>query len=287
MEMRSGSFTLDLTKQPLIMGILNVTPDSFYDGGAHAGTEEALRHAREMIAAGADIIDVGGESTRPGSDPVTAADEIQRIRPVVESLVEEGRVPISIDTRKADVAGAMLETGAHLINDVSGLEHDPAMAGIVAESGVPVILMHMRGTPETMQTLTDYDDVVSEVRCELADRVAAAEAAGIAPGNIIIDPGIGFAKTAGQSLELIARLDELGELGKPILLGPSRKSFIGKTLDLEPQDRLEATIASCIVGVRKGARILRVHDVKAVSRAIRMHEALTQYERPEERKVSG
>jgi len=286
MEMHLGSFTLDLNERPLIMGILNVTPDSFYDGGAHAGTEEALRHAREMIADGADLIDVGGESTRPGSDPVSAADEIERIKPVVEHLLEDARVPVSIDTRKADVARAMLAAGAHMINDVSGLTHDTAMAGIVAESGAPVVIMHMRGTPETMQTLTDYDDVVNDVKRELAGQVAAAEAAGIAPGSIIIDPGIGFAKTARQSVELIARLDELEDLGKPILLGPSRKSFIGKTLGLEPQDRLEATITSCIVGVRKGAHILRVHDVKAVSRALRMHEAFAPYERLKERKVS-
>ena len=287
MEMRLGGFTLDLGKRPLIMGILNVTPDSFYDGGTYAGTEGALRHAREMIADGADIIDVGGESTRPGSNPVTVADEIKRIGPIVELLLVDGRVPISIDTRKADVARAMLEAGAHLINDVSGLTHDPAMAGIVAESGAPVVIMHMRGSPGTMQTFTDYDDVVTDVKLELAGRVAAAEAAGIQPDRIIVDPGIGFAKTAAQSVQLIARLDELKDLGKPILLGPSRKSFIGKTLGLEPQDRLEATITSCIVGVRKGARILRVHDVGAVSRAMRMHEAFTTYEQAEQRKVSN
>ena len=285
MRMRSGCFTLNLNERPLIMGILNVTPDSFYDGGTHQGTEESLRHARQMIADGADIIDVGGESTRPGSAPVSAADEIRRIKPVVDLLVEDARAPISIDTRKADVAREMLRAGAHLINDVSGLRQDPAMAGIIAESGVPVVIMHMRGTPDTMQSLTDYDDVVCDVKRELAGQVAAAEAAGIEPGNIIIDPGIGFAKTPEQSVELIARLDELMDLGKPVLLGPSRKSFIGKTLSLEPQDRLEATLTSCIVGVRKGARILRVHDVKAVSRAVRMHEAFVSYERPGERKV--
>jgi len=286
MEMRLGGFTLDLNERPLVMGILNVTPDSFYDGGAHAGTEEAFRHARQMIEDGADIIDIGGESTRPGSDPVSPGDEIQRIKPVVELLLEDARVPLSLDTRKADVARAMLQAGAHMINDVSGLTYDPAMAGVVAEGGVPVVIMHMRGTPETMQTLTGYDDVVSDVKHELAGQVAAAEAAGIEPGNIVVDPGIGFAKTAGQSVELIARLDELMDLGRPILLGPSRKSFIGETLGLEPQDRLEATLTSCIVGVRKGARILRVHDVKAVSRALRMHEVFAGYERLEERKAS-
>jgi dihydropteroate synthase len=268
------------------MGILNITPDSFYDGGEHAGIEDALRHAREMVADGADMIDIGGESTRPGSEPVRSDVEIGRIKPVVEQLLEDVDVPLSIDTRKADVAREMLETGAHMINDVSGLKHDPAMAEVVIRSGVPVVIMHMRGTPGTMQRLTDYDDVVGEVKRELAEQVAAAEAVGILPQNIIIDPGIGFSKTARQSVELIARLDEFQDLGKSILLGPSRKSFIGKTLGLEPQDRLEATITSCIDGVRKGARILRVHDVKPVVRALRMHEVLTRYELPEQRKVS-
>jgi len=286
MELRLGDFTLDLDRHPIIIGILNVTPDSFWDGGAYAGTENALRHARKMVADGADIIDIGGESTRPGSEPVTSAEEIQRIKPVVELLIEDAQVPLSIDTRKADVAREMLQAGGHMINDVSGLKHDPAMAEVVAESGAPVVIMHMRGTPETMRTLTDYDDVTGDVKRELAEQVAVAEAAGILSRNIIVDPGIGFSKTAEQSVELIARLDELKDLGKPILLGTSRKSFIGKTLGLDPQDRLEATITSCIVGVRNGANILRVHDVKAVSRALKMYEVFARYEMPEERKVS-
>jgi len=286
MEMCLGDFTLDLDERPIIMGILNVTPDSFYDGGMHSGTENALRHAREMIADGVDIIDIGGESTRPGSEPVSAAEEIQRIKPVVDLLLEDAQVPLSIDTRKADVAREMLKAGVHMINDVSGLKHDPAMAEVVAEGASPVVIMHMRGTPETMQTLTDYDDVLGDVKRELAEQVVVAEAAGIGPRKIIIDPGIGFSKTAEQSAELIARLDELRDLGKPILLGPSRKSFIGRTLGLDPQDRLEATITSCIVGVRKGAGILRVHDVKAVSRALRMHGVFARYEKIGKRKVS-
>jgi dihydropteroate synthase len=286
MELLLGKFRFNLEERPLIMGILNVTPDSFWDGGAHAGPESALRHAREMIAAGADIVDIGGESTRPGSPPVGALEEIERIKPVVELLLEDSEAPISIDTRKAGVAREMLRAGAHMINDVSGLEHDPDMAALLAESGASVVIMHMRGTPENMQSHTDYGDVVDDVKRELAGRVAKAEAAGILPEKIVIDPGIGFAKTAQQSIELIARLDELGDLGRPVLLGPSRKSFIGKTLGLDPQDRLEATIASCIFGVRKGARILRVHDVGPVSRAMRMHAAFARHEALKQRKAT-
>lgn len=286
MELRLGDLILDLDVRPLIMGVLNITPDSFWDGGKYSGADEALRRAREMVAGGVDIIDVGGESTRPDSEPVDSAEEIRRIRPVVNLLLENVRVPLSIDTRKADVAWEMLEMGAHMINDVSGLSFDAAMPDVLRKSGVPIVIMHMRGTPDTMQSLTDYDDVVADVKEELAERVGLAEGAGILPDNIIIDPGIGFSKTAEQSLELIARLDELQDLGKPILLGPSRKSFIGKILGLDPEDRLEATIASCIFGVRKGARVLRVHDVGAVSRALKMHRVIDGYEVSGERKVS-
>jgi dihydropteroate synthase len=196
---------------------------------------------------------------------------------VVRALLEDGRVPISIDTRKALVAREMLELGAHMINDVSGLHFDKDMTRVVKDYGVPVVVMHMRGTPETMQELTDYDDVVVDVKRELAQRVEVVERAGILPENIVIDPGIGFSKTAEQSIELIGRLGEFLELGKPILLGPSRKSFIGKTLGLKPEDRLEATIASCIVGVSNGAAILRVHDVRSIVRALRMFERFTHH----------
>jgi dihydropteroate synthase len=262
------------------MGILNVTPDSFWDGGRFAAAEPALERAREMIAGGADIIDVGGESTRPGSKTVGAEEEIERIAPVVESLVRDGRAPVSIDTRKAKVADAVLSLGAHMVNDISGLAFDEGMTGVVTRHGAPVVIMHMRGTPEDMQKHTGYDDVVADVRRELAARVAVATAAGIPAGSIVIDPGIGFSKTAPQCVELIARLDEFLDLGYPILLGPSRKSFMGKVLGLEPKDRLEATVACCIVGVEKGASILRVHDVAAVSRALRMQEELRRPGRP-------
>jgi len=269
---------LDLGSRPAIMGILNVTPDSFYDGGKYAGPEDAVARARAMAAEGADIIDVGGESTRPGSGGVTAAEEIERLQPVVERLAGEIDVPISVDTRKAAVADAMLAIGAHMINDVSGLAYDERMTEVVRSHGVPVVLMHMRGTPEDMQQRTAYDNVVSEVRQELMERVAAAEAAGIAREKIIIDPGIGFSKTAEQSAEIIAAVSRFVETGYPVLLGPSRKSFMGRLLGLEPEDRLEATIATCIWSVLKGVKILRVHDVGAVARALSMVREVSKRE---------
>jgi len=270
MKMDLKGHVLDLESRPAIMGILNVTPDSFYDGGKYAGPEDAVARARAMAAEGADIIDVGGESTRPGSGGVTAAEEIERLGPVIERLAGETDIPISVDTRRAGVAEATLALGAHMINDVSGLAYDDRMAEVVRSHGVPVALMHMRGTPEDMQQHTGYADVVSEVRRELLERVAAAEAAGIARDKIIIDPGIGFSKTAGQSAEIIAAVDRFVDAGYPVLIGPSRKSFMGSLLGLEPEDRLEATIATCIWSVLKGVKILRVHDVGPVARALSM-----------------
>ncbi len=270
MQLRLKNHVLDAGKRPLIMGILNVTPDSFWDGGNHFDPEKALARAQEMIEDGADIIDVGGESTRPGSQPVSFENEIARIRPVVERLVKETEIPISIDTRKSRVAKAMLELGAHMINDVSGLMFDPEMADVVREFGVPVVIMHMRGTPQDMQSHTAYGDVVREVKDELLKRVEWAKSKGIGSEAIIIDPGIGFAKTAGQCIEILARLNEFVDMGFPILIGPSRKSFIGRLLGLEPEERLEATIAACIVGALKGASIVRVHDVREISRAMRL-----------------
>jgi len=274
LELRLRDFAFPLGDRTILMGILNVTPDSFYDGGRYADCEAAVRRALEMFEGGADIIDVGGESTRPNAVPVSAQEEARRIRPVVKALLESGNVPVSIDTRRSQVAREMLELGAHMVNDVSGLTFDGGMPEVLVKYDVPVVIMHMRGTPADMQSHTSYDDVVTDVKRELAGRVQAAEAAGIRPENIVIDPGIGFSKTAEQCLELIAGLDELLDLGKPILLGPSRKSFIGKTLGLDPDDRLEATITSCIVGLIKGASMLRVHDVESVARALRMFERL-------------
>lgn len=280
MKLALRDYTLELGKIPRIMGILNVTPDSFWDGGKYATAERAIERAEQMAEDGADIIDVGGESTRPGSQPVDGEEEIRRIAPVVEVLLRKLNVPVSIDTRRAAVAKKMLELGAHMINDVSGLSFDRTMSDVVKEHGVPVVIMHMRGTPDTMQSFTDYDDVVLDVRQELADKVASAERAGIHPENIVIDPGIGFSKTPEQCVELVARLDELCEIGKPVLLGPSRKSFMGKILGIKPEDRLEATITCCVIAARKGAGIVRVHDVASVRGALNMLEGITDRERP-------
>jgi len=286
MKIALRNYTLDLGARPHVMGILNLTPDSFYDGGKHVAGA-AVEHARQMASEGADIIDVGGESTRPGSASVDAAEEIRRIGPVVERLVAEIKVPISVDTRKALVAAEMLRLGAHMINDVSGLAHDPEMARVVSESGAAVVIMHMRGTPETMQQMTGYGDVVGEVKQELAERIGYAEASGIGPDRIVVDPGIGFAKTAEQNLELIGRLGELAGLGKPVLVGPSMKSFIGKALGLEPGDRGEATIACCLVAAARGAHIVRVHNVGGVARALAMADRINRAARPEAGALGG
>lgn len=286
MKLDLREHTLDLDSRTAIMGILNVTPDSFYDGGKYEKPETAVSRARIMVEEGADIIDVGGESTRPGSDGITADEEIGRVAPVVERLLREVSVPVSIDTRKAEVAEEILGLGAHMVNDVSGLTHDSRMIEVIRSCGVPVVIMHMRGTPQDMQDHTDYTDVVSEVKHELMERVQAAEAGGIAREEIIIDPGIGFSKTAEQSAELIARLDEFAGAGFPVLLGPSRKSFIGNLLGLKPGERLEATIASSIWAVLKGVDILRVHDVGPVVRALDMVRELSAGRRGEGLKVS-
>jgi dihydropteroate synthase len=269
-KLKALDYTIELGVVPRVMGVLNVTPDSFWDGGRYLSSEEAIEHAREMVREGADIIDVGGESTRPGSKPIGAQEEIDRIGPVVEELIRSLDVPISIDTRRAAVARAMLHLGVHMVNDVSGLEFDQDMLDVVRQYDVPVVIMHMRGTPDNMQTLTDYNDVVADVRTELAARISRAEQAGIQPDRIVVDPGIGFSKTAEQCIKIIARLEEFRVLGKPILLGPSRKSFMGKTLGFGPEARLEPTITCCLVAACKGASIVRVHDVGPVSRALRM-----------------
>jgi dihydropteroate synthase len=262
--------TLRMAERPLVMGVLNVTPDSFWDGGRYAAPEAAIEHARRMVDDGADIIDIGAESTRPGSNALDLETEIDRLTPVVSALDQILDVPISIDTRRAAVAGAMLDLGADMVNDVSGLAFDSEMARVVCDYGVPVVIMHMRGRPDDMQSHTDYVDVVADVKRELAERVARAEQNGIAPDRIIIDPGIGFAKTAEQCVEIIARLDEFLDLGKPVLIGPSRKSFMGKILGLAPEDRLEATIACAVVAAVKGAAIVRVHDVASTVKALSM-----------------
>ena len=251
----------------LIMGILNVTPDSFSDGGRFLSPDAAVERALAMEKEGADIIDVGGESARPGADPVPVEEELRRVLPVLERLRGKLRIPISIDTTKAEVAEAALRAGASIVNDISALRFDPAMAPLVAKFGAGLVLMHMLGTPKTMQQAPHYEDVVTEVRDFLAERAQYAQSQGIPREAIAVDPGIGFGKTVEHNLELLRRLPELVELGFPVLVGPSRKSFIGAILGLGVEERLEGTLAACAVAVVRGADILRVHDVKEVRRA--------------------
>ncbi|MBI4011270.1 MAG: dihydropteroate synthase [Candidatus Rokubacteria bacterium] len=257
-----------------LMGVVNVTPDSFSDGGRFLDPAAAYRHACALVAEGAEILDVGAESTRPGSRGVSAAEEQDRLLPVLERLLKEPPCPVSVDTAKAEVAGAALALGAHMVNDVTGLAGGPELARLCARHGAALCLVHMRGTPATMQAAPHYDDLLGEVRERLGAAVAAAEAAGVAPDAICIDPGIGFGKTVAHNLTLLKRLDGLALLGKPILVGPSRKSFIGAVLDLPPAERLEGTLAACVAAVQAGAHILRVHDVGAVRRAVRVAEAI-------------
>ena len=256
------------------MGILNVTPDSFSDGGAYRGPEEAAAKGAEMVADGADIIDVGGESTRPGSLPIPEDVELDRVVPAVRALRERTDALISVDTTKAAVAREALAAGADIVNDVSSLRFDPRMAGFVAASGAPVVLMHMRGTPETMQSFPAYGNLFGEIAAFLAERIEAARAAGIAAERIIVDPGIGFGKTDEDNLALIDGLGFLDALDRPILVGASRKRFIGRTLGLAPDDRLEGSLAAGVLCVARGAHILRVHDVRSTRRAADLADAV-------------
>ena len=257
------------------MGVLNVTPDSFSDGGLWLEPSNAVAHARAMVELGADIIDVGGESTRPGAVPVPKDEELRRVLPVIEALHAEVDVPLSIDTRKPSVARRCVEAGAAIINDTLGEEADRTMDRVAAETGAAVVVMHSRGTPVSMQQLTSYRDVASDVTSWLRTRSGELEAAGVAPESIVVDPGFGFAKSAAQNLELLRNLDILVDLGYPVLMGTSRKSFIGLVLDLPSEERVEGTVATIAWGVMKGARLVRVHDVGPAVRAVRMIEAIS------------
>jgi dihydropteroate synthase len=246
--------------EPIVMGVVNVTPDSFSDGGEWLDPDAAIAHGRELVAQGAAILDIGGESTRPGAEPVTAAEELRRVVPVLEGLADAG-ARLSIDTSKAAVAAAALEAGATFVNDVTALRGDPAMAALVAERGCGVCLMHMLGEPRTMQRDPRYDDVVADVKAFLAQRLELAVAAGIAEEHVWLDPGIGFGKTVDHNLELLARLDELVALGRPLVVGTSRKSFLGVITGREAGERVPATIATNVLALARGARVFRVHDV--------------------------
>jgi dihydropteroate synthase len=259
---------------PFLMGVVNATPDSFSDGGRFLEPEAAIARALCLAEEGADLVDVGGESTRPGAAPVPAAEEIRRVVPVVEGLRSRGfPLPISVDTSKGEVARAALAAGADLVNDVTGLS-DPELAGAVARAGVPVVLMHMRGTPADMQARASYRDVVEDVGAELEAALARAGAAGIAAGRTILDPGIGFAKTAEQSVELLARVGELRLLGRPLLVGPSRKSFIGRITGAPAAERVAGTLAAVTACVLAGVELLRVHDVAPSRQAALVAAAL-------------
>jgi dihydropteroate synthase len=262
-------------ERTLVMGILNVTPDSFSDGGRFFNASSAIAAARQMVDDGADIIDVGGESTRPGSEPVSPEEEIRRVLPVIEAIGSS--VSVSIDTTKAAVARESLSAGAVMVNDISGMTFDAEMARLVAETRAPVCLMHMRGSPSTMQSRATYGDVVREVKEELSARIAGAKAEGVRDGQIVIDPGFGFAKLAEHNLEIVRRLREFCDLRYPILIGPSRKSTIGKVLGgLPAEERLEGTAALVALSIANGASIVRVHDVKEMARVVRMTDAVVR-----------
>jgi dihydropteroate synthase len=256
-----------------LMGVVNVTPDSFSDGGLYLDPERAIEHGRELEAAGAAILDVGGESTRPGAAEVSEAEERRRVEPVIAALAGGG-AEVSVDTSKSAVAAAALDAGAAIVNDVTALRGDPEMAGLCAERGPIVVLMHMAGNPRTMQRNPVYEDVVDEVRAFLAERVEAALAAGVAEERIWLDPGIGFGKTAEHNLELLRRLSELAELGRPLVVGTSRKSFIGRLDGSAAGERLGGSIASSVLAAAEGASVLRVHDVAEMAEAMTVATAI-------------
>ncbi len=276
---RFGRREYDLSARTYIMGILNMTPDSFSDGGRYLDAGEAVDHSLRMISDGADIIDVGGESTRPksaayrdGAEPVPVEEELRRVIPVIEALAPQTDVPISIDTYKAIVAEKALDAGALMVNDISGFMFDPEMAPLVAERGASVVLMHIKGTPKTMQLNPTYADLFGEVKSYLAAGLHKGKKLGIK--QMIVDPGIGFGKTVEHNLQLLRGLGQLRELGYPVMIGPSRKSFLGTILDLPVEERLEGTLAACVAGILQGANIIRVHDVKQAKRAARIADAI-------------
>ncbi|WP_084281049.1 dihydropteroate synthase [Alkaliphilus transvaalensis] len=268
--LKGDNYEFKLGTRTFIMGILNITPDSFSDGGSYTNIEEAIQQAKRMVEEGADIIDVGGESTRPGAAEVSASEELQRVLPVVERLVKEIKVPISVDTYKAEVADAVLKAGAHMINDVWGLQRDEKMAAVVAKYHVPVFIMHN-------QIGTDYSkDIMEAISDFFNESINIALGAGIDKGQIILDPGIGFGKNYEQNIEVMARLGELNDLGYPILLGTSKKSMIGKILDLPPKERVEGTLATSVMGILQGVDFIRVHDITENLRTVKVTDAIVR-----------
>jgi len=267
-----GKFQLDLSR-PHVMGIVNITPDSFSDGGRYASTEKAIAHAMQLVADGADILDIGGESTRPGATPVSLEEELSRVIPVIEELVGKAGIAISIDTYKPEVMRQAILAGVDIVNDVRALQ-EPGALEIVAQSNAGVCLMHMKGTPQTMQIEPVYDDVVAEVTDFLQERLLAAESAGIAADRIVLDPGFGFGKRTAHNLALLQDLAAIKALGRPLLVGLSRKSVLGQLLGNDVDERLHASIAASVISVMKGASIVRVHDVKATADALKVVAAV-------------
>jgi len=269
------NFSLDFSKKTYIMGVLNVTPDSFSDGGLYFSEKKAIEHALRLIEDGADILDIGGESTRPGSDPVSLEEEIRRTIPVIQAVSKETNIPISIDTYKSEVARHALDAGASIVNDISGLRFDPDMPKVVSEYKAPVIIMHIKGRPKDMQDNPQYEALIPEIMDYLRISIRLANKFGIPDDKIIIDPGIGFGKTFEHNLEIIKNFKEFTILGKPVAVGVSRKAFIGKILgDVPPSERLEGTAAAVAISIFNGANIIRVHDVKEMSRVAKASDAI-------------
>lgn len=271
---------LETGRRVLVMGILNITPDSFSDGGRFAAADAAIRRAEQLAAEGADLIDIGGESSRPGAEPVAADAELGRVLPVIEAVASRLPLPISIDTVKAAVARRALAAGARLINDISALRADPGMVRVAVESSAPVILMHMRGTPRDMQHAPRYRDVVGEIAAFFEERLRFCDASGVPRARVVLDPGIGFGKTLAHNLDILRGLPRFATLGRPLLVGPSRKSFIGQILDLPVDQRLEGTAAAVAAAVLGGAAMVRVHDVAPMVRVVRVAEAIRAAQAP-------
>ncbi|MGB9710294.1 MAG: dihydropteroate synthase [Thermodesulfovibrio sp.] len=275
MKLKFHNFEFDFLKKTYIMGILNVTPDSFFDGGRYLSFQNAIDHALRMVEEGADIIDIGGESTRPGAEPVSIDEELKRVIPIIEALSKKISIPISIDTYKAKVAEKAIEAGATIVNDISGLRFDPEMAKVVSRYKVPVVIMHIKGTPRDMQKNPHYEALIPEIIEYLRNSIVIAKQAGVDENMIIIDPGIGFGKLPQHNLQILKNLKEFSKLGKPILIGVSRKSFIGYVLnESSPEKRLEGTASAVAVSVINGANIVRVHDVGFMAKIVKLADAI-------------
>ncbi|MBN1493619.1 MAG: dihydropteroate synthase [Candidatus Omnitrophica bacterium] len=280
MKYKARGYEFDLSQKTYIVGILNITPDSFSDGGKYLECDKALEYAKELVRQGADIIDIGAESSRPNAQRITAAEEKKRLMPVVDALIRSVDVPLSIDTIKADVAKAVLERGASIINDISGFKADPAMVSTVKKYDAGCVLMHMRGTPQTMQRLTDYNDVIKDIMQELNESISIALHQGINRDAIAIDPGIGFAKNAEQNNEIMGRVHEIVATGYPVLIGPSRKSFLGKILDEnDPAKRIFGTAAAVALAISAGVHFIRVHDVASMRDVAKVADSITAMRR--------